>query len=142
MKVVSVLLFVFALFVIIFPQFYTCQAHGFAIELPKGTIPMRCFYTAHALACLGAILAVMASGLWFFRQRETRIILSILGIITGLFMLLLVTRVGLFGIGICVNPDMPCVIYMCPAIYMVAPIIMVTSLVGLLLSLRARLGMS
>lgn len=142
MKVVTVILFVFGLFMVIFPQFVTCEAWGFAIELPKGTIPMRCLFTAHALAGLGVILAVIAIGLWFFRQRETGIILSILGIITGLFMLLLVTRVGLFGIGICVNPDMPCVIYMRPATYMVTPIIMVSSLVGLLLSLRARPGMS
>jgi len=105
MRVVALVLFVFALFVAIFPQFVTCQAHGFAIELPKGTIPMRCFYTAHAQMAL------------------------------GIMVLMTVTRAPGLGIGICVNPDMPCVIYMRPAIYTVAPLIMAASAVGLAMNL-------
>lgn len=134
MRVVALLLFVFALFVAIFPQFYTCQAHGFAIELPKGTIPMRCLYTAHAEAALGMILAIVAIALWFFRQKETRTILCILGIVTGFAILVMPTR-ALFGIGICVNPDMPCVVFMRPALYTIAPLIMATSAVGLAINL-------
>lgn len=135
MRVVALVLFVFALFVAIFPQFVTCQAHGFAIELPKGTIPMRCFYTAHAQMALGIMVAIVAIGLWFLRQKETRTILSILGIVGGFLILMTVTRAPGLGIGICVNPDMPCVIYMRPAIYTVAPLIMAASAVGLAINL-------
>ncbi len=136
MRVVALVLFVFALFVAIFPHFYTCQAHGFAIELPKGTIPMRCFYTAHAQMALGIMVAIVAIGLWFLRQKETRTILSILGIVGGFLILMTVTRAPGLGIGICVNPDMPCVIYMRPAIYTVAPLIMAASAAALGITLR------
>jgi len=134
MRVVALLLFVLGLFVAIFPQFYTCQFHGFAIQLPKGTIPMKCLWTAHAEATLGVILAVVAVGMWFLREKETRIILSILGILIGFAILMMVTRF-LFGIGVCVNPDMPCVVYMRPAVYTVAPLIIVISAVGLVINL-------
>ncbi len=136
MKVVAVVLFVLALFAAIFPQFYTCQAHGFAIELPMGTMPMRCFYSAHAVTALGIMVAIAAGGLWFFKEKGTRTILSILGIVGGLFILMTVTRAPGLGIGTCVNPDMPCVIYMRPAIYTVAPLIMAASVAGLAMNLR------
>jgi len=136
MKVVAVVLLVLALFAAIFPQFYTCSAHGFFIELPMGTMPMRCFYSAHAVTALGIMVAIAAGGLLFFKEKETRTILSILGIVGGLFILLTVTRAPVLGIGTCVNPDMPCVIYMRPAIYTVAPLIMAASAVGLGITLR------
>lgn len=136
MKVVGVVLLVLALFAAIFPQFYTCEAHGFAIEVPMGTIPMRCLYAAHAMTSLGIMVAIIAGGLLFFKEKATRTILSILGIVGGLFILLTVTRAPLVGIGICVNPDMPCVIYMRPAIYTVAPLIMAASAAALGITLR------
>ena len=134
MRVVAFLLFLLALFVAIFPQFYNCHAHGFTITLPKGTIPMKCLWTAHAEATLGAILAVVAAGMWFLREKETRTILSVLGILIGFAILMMVTRF-LFGIGVCVNPDMPCVVYMRPAVYTVAPLIIIISAVGLAMNL-------
>jgi len=136
MKVVAVVLFVLALFAAIFPQFYTCQAHGFAIELPMGTMPMKCLWTAHAVTALGIMVAIAAGGLWFFKEKGTRTILSILGIVGGLFILLVVTKAPVLGIGICMNPDMPCVIYMRPAIYTIAPLIMAASAAGLGINLR------
>ena len=136
MKVLGVVLIVLALFAAIFPQFYTCEAHGFAIELPKGTIPMRCLYAAHAMTALGIMVAIMGGGLLYFKEKGPRTILSILGIVGGLFILLTVTRAPAVGIGICVNPDMPCVIYMRPAIYTVAPLIMAVSAAALGITLR------
>jgi len=136
MRVIAVVLLVLALFVAIFPQFYTCQAHGFAIELPMGTMPMRCFYSAHAVTALGIMVAIAAGGLWFFKEKGTRTILSILGIVGGFFILMTVTGAPVLGIGTCVNPDMPCAIYMRPAIYTVAPLIMAASAVGLGITLR------
>jgi lipoprotein signal peptidase len=95
---------------------------------------MRCLWTAHAEAILGVILAVVAAGMWFLREKETRTILCILAIIIGFAILMMVTRF-LFGIGVCVNPDMPCVVYMRPAVYTVAPIIIVIGAVGLVINL-------
>ena len=73
--------------------------------------------------------------LWFLREKETRIILSILGIAGGFPILMTVTRAPGLGIGICGNPDMPCVIYMRPATYTVAPLIVAASAVGLAINL-------
>ena len=136
MRVVAVVLLVLALFAAIFPQFYNCAAHGFFIELPMGTMPMRCFYSAHAVTALSIMVAIAAGGLWFFKEKGTRTILSILGIVGGFLILMTVTRAPVLGIGACVNPDMPCVIYMRPAIYTVAPLIMAASAVGLGINLR------
>jgi len=82
------------------------------------------------------MVAIMAGGLLYFKEKGTRTILSILGIVGGLFILLVVTRAPVIGIGICVNPDMPCVIYMRPAIYTVAPLIMAASAAALGINLR------
>jgi predicted cobalt transporter CbtA len=101
---------------------------------------MRCLFTAHAEMALGIMVAVVAVGLWFLRQKETRTILSILGIVGGFFMLMLLTRAPGLGIGACVNPDMPCVVYMRPTIFMLAPLIIVDSAVGLVLSLKTTIG--
>lgn len=131
MKVVAIVLFVLALFIAIFPHFYTCSAHGFFIELPKGTMPMKCFYTAHAETSLGIMVAIAAAGLWFLKEKGTRTILSILGIVGGFFMLMTAKGTPVLGIGTCVNPDMPCVIYMRPAIYTVASLIMAAGAAGL-----------
>lgn len=136
MKVVAVVLIVLALFAAIFPHFYTCQHWGHAIELPAGTVPMRCLWSAHAMTALGILVAIMGGGLLYFKEKGTRTILSILGIVGGLFILLTVTRAPGIGIGICVNPDMPCVIYMRPAIYTVAPLIMAVSAAALGITLR------
>ncbi len=136
MRVVAVILFVAAVVVAILPQFYTCWAHGFYLEpMPGKTIPMKDLWTANAEMALGIMVAVVAIGLWFFRERGARTILSILGIVGGFLILIMVTNV-LFGIGVCVKPDMPCVVYMRPAIFMLAPIIIVVSAVGLALSLK------
>lgn len=135
MRVVAVILFVAAVAVAVLPQFFTCQAYGYAIELPGKTIPMKDLWTAHAVAALGIMVAVVAIGLWFLRERGARTILSILGIVGGVLMLIMVTNV-LFGIGVCMKPVMPCVVYMRPIIYMLASIIIVDSAVGLALSFK------
>ena len=136
MRVVAVILFVLALVVVIVPQFFTCGAHGFSLETAAGMmVPMKCSWTAGAEIALGIMLAIVAIGLWFFRERGARTILSILGIVGGVLMLIMVTGV-LFGIGVCMKPVMPCVVYMRPIIYMLASLIIVDSAVGLVLSLK------
>ena len=140
MRIVAVVLFVLALLVAILPQFYTCQASGFFMEpMPGKIVAMKCLWTAHAEVALGIMLAVIAIGLWFFREREARTILSILGIVGGVLMLIMVTG-ALFGIGVCAKPGMPCLVYMRPTILVLAPLIMVDSVVGLVLSLKTPNG--
>ena len=136
MRIVAVVLFVLALLVAILPQFYNCWAHGFYLEpMPGKIMPMKCLWTANAEMALGIMLAVVAIGLWFFRERGARTILSILGIVGGVLILIMVTG-ALFGIGVCAKPGMPCLVYMRPAIFVLAPLIIVDSAVGLALSLK------
>jgi hypothetical protein len=136
MKVIGVVLLVLAVFVAIFPHFYTCQHWGHAIQLPAGTVPMKCLWSAHAMTSLAIMVAITAGGLLYFKEKGARTILSILGIVGGLLILLTVTKTSAVGIGVCVNPDMPCVIYMRPAIYTVAPLIMAASAAALGINLR------
>lgn len=136
MRIVAIVLFVLALLVAILPQFYNCAAHGVFMEpMPGKFMPMKCLWTANAEMALGIMLAVVAIGLWFFRERGARTILSILGIVGGVLILIMVTG-ALFGIGVCAKPGMVCVVYMRPAILVLAPLIMVDSAVGLALSLK------
>jgi len=135
-RIVAVVLFVFALLVAILPQFFTCGAYGFSLETAAGKmVAMKCSWTARAEVALGIMLAVIAIGLWFFREREARTILSILGIVGGVLILIMVTGV-LFGIGTCMKPDMPCNVFLRPTILVLAPLIIVNSAVGLVLSFK------
>lgn len=138
MKATGVILMVLGLAVAIVPQFFTCQYHGFAIHCtqPELTIPMKCLWTAHAMIPLGILLVLNGGGIFLGKERETRRILSISGIIIGIFVGLLVVGKGPGGplIGICMNPDMPCVVIMQPACFLMSGIIIVVSIVVLALT--------
>jgi len=138
MKIIGVILVILALCAIIIPQLYTCQYHGKAIRCtePSLTIPMKCLYSARAEIPMGVILAFVGGFLFFSKQRETRRMLSILGVLSGIFILLLVVGKGFPAplIGVCLKPDMPCVIITQPACYAIGIITIVTSLVAVALS--------
>jgi len=111
MKIIAIVLMVAGLVTIIVPNFYTCQAHGHAIQLSSSkSIPMRCLYTARAEIGLGVLLLAVGALLFISRKLESRRFLSILALILGIFVILLPTAL----IGVCVNPDMPCVVLMKP----------------------------
>ena len=139
MKIIGAILIILALCAIIIPQLYTCQHHGKAIHCtePSLTIPMKCLYSARAEIPMGVILAFVGGFLFFSKQKETRMMLSILGVLSGIFILLLVVGKGFPAplIGVCIKPDMPCVTITQPACYAIGIITIVTSLVALALSL-------
>lgn len=140
MRIIRPLIIVLGLAVAILPQLYTCQAHGFDIELRAGAhIPMVCLWTAHMEEFLGILLVIIGIMLYFWRARETAIVISILAIIIGFGVLVTpmgnaMNQVFLWSIGTCVNPDMPCVVVMRPALYLLGPIVMATGIGGLLLN--------
>ena len=116
MKIIAIVLMVSGLVTVFVPSFYTCQAHGHAIQLSAGkSIPMRCLYTARAEIGLGVLLLAVGALLFISRKLESRRFLSILAIILGIFVILLPTAL----IGVCVNPDMPCVVLMKPILLLI-----------------------
>lgn len=111
MKIIAIVLIVSGLVTIFLPSFYTCQAHGKAIELPGGkSIPMKCLWTARAEIGMGVLLLAVGFFLFISSKLESRRFLTILALILGIFIILFPT--GL--IGVCINPDMPCVVLMKP----------------------------
>jgi len=118
----------FAGLVLIFvPSFYTCAAHGKAIQLASGkSIPMKCFWTARAQIGLGALLFAVGFFLFVSRQLESRRYLSILALILGMLIVLFPTAL----IGVCVNPDMPCVVLMKPILLLIGVVTGALSIVA------------
>jgi len=116
MKIIAIVLIVSGLVTIFVPSFYTCQAHGKAIQLPGGkSIPMKCLWTARAEIGMGVLLLAVGIFLFISRTLESRRFLSVLVLILGIFVLLLPTTL----IGVCINPDMPCVAIMRPTLLLI-----------------------
>ncbi len=116
MKTVAAVLVALGLVTMIVPSFLTCAAHGKAIQLPGGgTVPMKCLWTARAEMGVGAALLVVGAFLFFSRGSESRRFLPILALILGILITLFPTAL----IGVCVNPDMPCVRLMKPILLLI-----------------------
>jgi len=116
MKIIAIVLIVSGLVTIFVPSFYTCQAHGKAIQLPGGgSIPMKCLWTARAEIAMGVLLLTVGIFLFISRKIESRKFLSILALILGIFIILFPTAL----IGVCINPDMPCVVIMKPTLLLI-----------------------
>lgn len=125
MKIIAIVLIVSGLVTIFVPSFYTCAAHGKAIQLPGGkSIPMKCLWTARAEIGMGVLLLAVGVFLFISRKLESRRFLSILALILGIFVILLPTVL----IGVCVNPDMPCVVVMKPTLLLIG---IVTGVLGI-----------
>jgi hypothetical protein len=128
MKIIAIVLIVSGLVTIFVPSFYTCQAYGKAIQLPGGkSIPMRCLWTARAEIGMGVLLLIVGIFLFVSRTLESKRFLSVLVLILGIFILLLPTTL----IGICLNPDMPCVILMKPILLLIG---VVTGALGIVVT--------
>ena len=126
MKIIAIVLIVFGLVTTFIPSFYTCQTHGKAIQLPGGkSIPMKCLWTARAEVGMGILLLAVGIFLFISRTLEPKKFLSVLVLILGIFILLLPTML----IGICVNPDMPCVVLMKPILLLIG---VVTGTLGII----------
>jgi hypothetical protein len=119
-------LIVAGLVLIFVPSFYTCAAHGKAIQLPGGkSIPMKCFWTARAEIGLGVLFLAVGGFSLISRKLESRRLLSILALILGIFVILFPTAL----IGVCTNPDMPCVMLMKPILLLIG---VVTGALGII----------
>jgi hypothetical protein len=116
MKIIAIVLLFAGLVLIFVPSYYTCAAHGKAIQLPSGkSIPMKCLWTARAEIGLGVLLLAVGSFLLISRKLESRRFLSILALILGILIILFPTAL----IGVCTNPDMPCVMLMKPILLLI-----------------------
>jgi hypothetical protein len=116
MKIIAIVLLVAGLVLIFVPSYYTCAAHGKAIQLPGGkSIPMKCLWTARAEIGLGVLLLAVGAFLFISRKLESRRFLSILALILGIFIILFPTAL----IGVCINPDMSCVVVMKPTLLLI-----------------------
>ncbi len=111
MKMIAIVLIIAGLVLIFVPSFHTCAANGKFIQLPGGkSIPMKCLWTARAEIGMGTLLLASGALLFVSRKLESRRFLSLLIFILGIFVILLPTEL----IGVCVNPNMSCVVMMKP----------------------------
>lgn len=125
MKIIAIVLMISALVLIFVPSFYTCAAHGKAIQLPGGkSIPMKCLWTARAEIGMGVLLLAVGAFLFISRKLESRRFLSIFALILGIFVILFPTAL----IGVCINPDMQCVVLMKPILLLIG---VVTGVLGI-----------
>ncbi len=126
-------LIVIALGIAILPQYTTCQHFGNSLALANGkTTPMKCNWTAQAEIAVAAPLAVVGVMVMASR-RETVRNLSVMGVVLGVFAVLLPTSL----IGTC-SSQMPCNLIMKPSLIGMGSIVAVGSLVSTAVNLKSR----
>jgi hypothetical protein len=130
MKTIGSFLILMALVVGAVPLFTDCQAQGNAMTLANGrSTPMICHWTAEAEIALAVPLLAVGGLMAFNRRRETLRALSILGIVLGVFVILLPTNL----IGVCMSADMLCNMVMKPTLVFSGALITSASLVALMI---------
>jgi len=133
MKVVAGLLILFSLLIGIAPQFTDCQSQGRSIELANGrTIPMKCHWTGQAEIVVAGPMLAVGGFMGFNKRKESLRALSILGIILGVFAVLIPT----YLIGVCASFEMLCNSLMKPILIFSGVVVSVASLVGFGLTSR------
>jgi hypothetical protein len=131
MKVIASILIVLALVIAVVPQFTDCQSQGRALTLQSGkTVPMKCHWTGQAEIVVGGPLLILGGLMFANRRRGTLRSLSILGIVLGVFAVLLPTAL----IGVCASADMLCNSVMKPTLIFSGSLVTIASLVGLILN--------
>ena len=132
MKVLGAIILVLAVVVATVPQITNCQYEGKAISLPNGsTIPMKCLWTARGELALAIPIFAVGAMMSFSRRKETSRNLAALGVILGIFTLLLPTSL----IGVC-SSNMPCNTVMKPTMLVSGSAIILTGIIGLVLAQR------
>lgn len=131
MKVIGTILIVIALVAAIVPQFSDCQSQGRELTLANGkVVPMKCHWTAESAMIASVPLALLGGFLIFSKRRETRIVLSVLGVVLGIFLILLPTAL----IGVCAMPDMICNAVMRPTLILTGILTIVICGISLVMS--------
>jgi len=128
MKMIAMVSMILGLVRIFIPSFYTCASLGNAIHLPGGkSLPMKCLWTARGEIGLGILLWAVGAFLLISRKLETRRFLSILTLLLGILIILLPTAF----IGVCINPEMPCILVMKPTLLLIGFITSVLGIAGI-----------
>ena len=132
MKVAAVAMIILALLIAIVPMFTDCASAGRTLTLADGRqIAMKCHWTGRAELGLGLPLLGVGAMMFVSQRRQSRRVVGILGATLGAVTILLPTTL----IGVCVNPDMPCVSIMKPALIFMGTLVIGISLVTVVTSL-------
>jgi hypothetical protein len=122
-----------AVAIAIVPIFTDCESAGRMLTLADGRqTSMKCHWTGRAELGLGVPLFAVGAMMLFSRRKESRRFLGIGGMALGVIAILLPTEL----IGVCMNPDMPCVSTMKPALILMGALVIGVSLVTVVLSWR------
>jgi hypothetical protein len=132
-KTVGSFLIVMALVVGAVPLFTDCQVQGNMMTLANGnTVPMKCHWTALGEMAMAVPLLAVGGLMAFNRQRETLRALSIVGVVLGIFIIMLPTQL----IGVCMNPDMLCNMVMRPTLVFAGSLVTAASVVAFMIVRR------
>jgi hypothetical protein len=135
MKIIGVVLIVLALVAAIVPMFTDCQSQGKSIVLENGkTVAMKCHWSGRAELIVAVPLFVL--GILFMVNSNLLVIrnLSILGIVLGIFIILIPTTL----IGVCINAEMLCNSVMRPILILSGILVVVASSIGLWISFKTQ----
>jgi hypothetical protein len=131
MKIIGAILVVLAFAIAIVPQYTDCLSRGMAITLPSGmSMPMRCHWTRQAEVATAGPLAAVGILMGLSRRKRTIRTLGVLGIVLGIFAILLPASL----IGVCASDQMICNMVMRPSLILAGILAIVTSVVALLAS--------
>lgn len=132
MKVTGILIFALALVIGIAPLFLQCDTE---MKLENGmTAPMKCHWTAIAELILAIPLAALGGMLAFSKRKETRLSLSAMGALLGVFVVLIPTTL----IGVCASNMMLCNMVMSPLLVLTGVLVVAASLAQLVISYRSK----
>jgi len=126
MKVAAFAIMVLAVLIGVVPLFTDCESAGRMLTLEDGRqVSMKCHWTARAELGLALPLFAVGAMLPFSKNRGSRRILGIAGAALGIVTVLLPTEL----IGVCMNPDMPCLSTMKPALLLMGVLVVAIGLV-------------
>ncbi len=125
MKVAAIAMLVLAVLIGVVPMFTDCESAGRMLTLENGRqVSMKCHWTARAELGLALPLVAVGAMMPFTRNKGSRRMLGIAAAALGIVTILLPTQL----IGVCVNPDMPCVSTMKPALLLMGVLVVAIGL--------------